>query len=132
MSQIDELKREIRQAKKLHLPWRAQLLIFALCTVTFSAFAVYGKFELAMPVVNVAGVLGLTIWFKWKLKNHAWFWITMAVIAALHIPLILFIPWTTRWVPGVAIAVIDSIDFCLMIWIVSAVGDLVGSSKAAE
>ena len=29
---------------------------------------------------------------KWKLRRHAWFWGTMAILAALHVPLILFVP----------------------------------------
>ena len=76
--------------------------------------------------------LGLMIVFKWRLRTQAWFWITMAVIAALHVPLILFVPWGTSWVPAPAIAVIDASDFCVMIWIVSLVGILVGRSKLHE
>ena len=56
----------------------------------------------------------------------------MTVIAALHVPLILLVPWSDGWVPAMAIAGIDSVDFCLMIWIVSTVGNLVASAKAAE
>ena len=70
--------------------------------------------------------------FKRKLWRHAWFWGTMAVIAALHVPLILFVPWGTKWVPALAIAVIDSADFCLILWILAVVGKLMGAQKAAE
>lgn len=55
----------------------------------------------------------------------------MAALAALHIPLVLFVPWTSRWVPAFAIAVIDSADFCVMIWIISIVEKLMGEPKAA-
>lgn len=85
--------------------------------------------ELAIPLINVVGVFGLIIAFKWELRDRAWFWITIAVIAALHIPLVLLVPWTTRWVPAIAIAVVDSVDFCAMIWIISAVGNLTGGAK---
>ena len=132
MSQIGQLKREIRGAKTLHLSWRIRLLIFLVAAPMTFLLALYGRLELALPSINVIGVLGLTIWFKWKLRDRAWFWITMTVIAALHVPLILLVPWSDGWVPAMAIAGIDSVDFCLMIWIVSTVGNLVASAKAAE
>ena len=53
----------------------------------------------------------------------------MTVIVALHVPLILFVPWGTRWVPALAIAAIDSLDFCLILWILSFVGNLMGGPR---
>ena len=95
-------------------------------------FALYGKLELALPLINILGVLGLIIFFKWKLRRRAWFWVTMAVIAALHVPLILFVPWTTAWVPALAIAAIDSADFVLILWVLLLVGKLVGAPEVVE
>jgi len=80
----------------------------------------------------MVGVLGFMIALKRKLWPHAWFWITMTVIAALHVALILFVPWGTRWVPALVIAGIDSVDFCLILWVFDAVGRLVEGPKAAQ
>ena len=66
---------------------------------------------------------------KWRLRRHTWFWITMTVIVALHVPLILFVPWGTRWVPALAIAAIDSVDFCLILWVLSFIGNLMGGPR---
>ena len=49
----------------------------------------------------------------------------MIILAALHVPLILFVPWTSKWVPALVIAVIGSADICLMLWIITIVGRLV-------
>ena len=132
MSQMNDLKREIQEARKLRLSWHTKLLIIVIGAPATFLFALYGRLELALPLMNIIGVLGLMIFFKWKLRKHAWFWATMAVIAALHVALVLFVPWETRWVPALAIAVIDSVDFCAMVWIISIVGDLVEGSNAAE
>jgi hypothetical protein len=43
------------------------------------------------------------------------------ILAALHIPLILFVPWTTRWIPALAIAAIDSADLIVIITILAFV-----------
>jgi hypothetical protein len=56
----------------------------------------------------------------------------MAVLAALHVPLILFVPWTTRWVLALAIAAIDSEDLILILAIRSVVGKLVESPRPLE
>lgn len=47
-------------------------------------------------------------------------------VAGLHVPLILLVPWGGRWVAALAIAAIDSLDFCLILWVLSFVGDLAG------
>jgi len=38
--------------------------------------------------------------------------------------LIWYIPWTTKWVPALAIAAIDSADFCVILWALSAIAAL--------
>jgi hypothetical protein len=129
---MNELKCEIQEAKKLHLSWRTRLYIFIIGAPTTFLFALYGRLESALPLMVIIGVLGLVILFKWKLRRHAWFWIAMLVIAALHVPLILFVPWTTRWVPALAITVIASADFCLILWIISIIGKVVDRSKSPD
>ncbi len=131
MSQMNELKHEIQEAKKLHLSWRTRLLIFIIGAPTTFMFALYGRLELALPLMIITGVLGLVILFKWKWRQHAWFWTTMTVVAAFHIPLILFVPWTTKWVPAVAITVIATADFFLILWVLLIVEKLVGNRTEA-
>ena len=92
----------------------------------------FGKLGLALPTLNSIAVLGFMLVLKRKLWRHAWFWGTMAVIAALHVPLILFGPWWTRWVPALAIAVVDSLDFCLILWILAVVAKFMGEPKTTE
>jgi len=77
-------------------------------------------------------MLGFAIALKWKLKRHAWFWGTMAILAALHVPLILFVPWTTKWVPAIAIAAIGSADICVILAVLAVVKKFMEGSKTAE
>jgi hypothetical protein len=131
MHRLKELKSEIQEAKKLRLSWRTKVLIIVISALATFLFALYGRLELALPLMNVIGVLGLMILFKWKLRRYVWFWITMAVVAALHVPLIFFVPWATKWVPAVAIAGIDSADFCLILWVLILVEKFAGKQKIA-
>ena len=77
-------------------------------------------------------MLGFAIAVKWRLRRRAWFWITITILAALHVPLILFVPWTPKWVPAIAIAAIDSADLIAMLAILSVVGKLVEGPNTSE
>lgn len=132
MSLVDDVRSDIRAAKRYRLSWRGKvggIIASMLCAWLFYRF---GKLDLALPSMNSVAVLGVMLVLKRKLWRHSWFWGTMAVIAELHVPLILFVPWTTSWVPALAIAAIDSVDFCLILWILAAVAKLMGEPTSAE
>ena len=46
----------------------------------------------------------------------------MAFLATLHLPLILFVPWTTKWIPAVVIAPFGIADLYAMLWVLAVVG----------
>lgn len=89
-----------------------------------------GRLDMALPVLNCIAVFAFLIALKWKLRRHLWFWCILIAIAGLHVPLVLLIPWTTKWVPALAIAVIDSADFCLVIWILAAAKQFMVQTRA--
>ena len=132
MSQIDEVKREIQEAKKLRLSWRTKLLIFIVGAPTTFLFALYGRLEMVWPLAITIGMIGMVIRFKWKLRRQTWFWVTMAVIAVLHVLWVLFVPWTTKWIPVFVYIGIATADFVLILWILLVVEKFMGGPKAAE
>jgi hypothetical protein len=133
MSQINELKHEIHEAKKLRLSWRTQLLMVVIGAPTLFLYLVYGgRLERVWPFMLTVGVLGIVIRFKWKLRRQTWFWVTMAVIAVLHVLWVLFVPWTTKWIPVFVYIGIATADFVLILWILLLVEKFMGGTKAAE
>ena len=132
MSLTNDVRGEIKAAKKLRMPWWAVVCVIIISFLCAQLFDRFGKLNLVLPILNSIGVLGFIIAFKRKLWPHAWFWGTIAVVGALHVPLILFVPWTTKWVPALAIAVIDSVDFCLILWILAIVEKFMREPKGAE
>jgi len=121
MSIINDIKNDIRAARKMRLSWWG-----VICVIVGSFFAAWlfdywGRNDLVLPVLNSIGVLGFLVALKWEMRAYVGFWIALAAVAALHVPLILLIPWTIKWVPAVAIAGIDTVDFCLMLAIFSVV-----------
>jgi hypothetical protein len=121
MQLANDIKNEVRAAKKMRLPWWGVLIGIIgsfLCAWLFDQF---GRLNIALPTLSCIAVLGFLIALKWKLRRQVWFWIAMTIIAALHVPLILFVPWTTKWVPAMAIAAIDSADFIVLLAVLSVV-----------
>ena len=95
---IDDIKNDIKSAKQIRLPWWGVLCWMAGCALIVWPLVKLGKFDLALPILNSIAVVGFPIALKRKLGRHAWFWITMAILAGFHVPLVLFVPWTSKWV----------------------------------
>jgi ABC-type multidrug transport system permease subunit len=126
-----DIKNDIKAAKKIQLPWWALLCLGIGAFLVAWLFDHVGRFNLVLPTLNCIFVLGFAIAVKRKLNRHGWFWGTMAILAALHVPLVLFVPWTTKWVPGLEIAAIDSADLILILAILAIVEKFMERPKTA-
>jgi hypothetical protein len=108
--------------RQMRLPWWGVLCVMVGAGALGLLFVYFGRFDLAQPALISVGMVAIAIALRWKLRRHAWFWITMTFLAALHLPLILFVPWTTKWIPAIMIAPFGIADLYAMLWIVSVVG----------
>jgi hypothetical protein len=108
--------------RKMRLPWWGVLCVIFGAILLELIFAYFGRSNLARPSVISVAMVALAIVMRWKLRRHVWFWITVTFLAALHVPLILFIPWTTKWIPAAAIIPIGVADLYVMLWVLSVVG----------
>jgi hypothetical protein len=126
MSISSEVKDDIKVARKLWLPWWGVLAWMAFCLPVILLTDHFSRLNMSLPLLNCIGVFGFLIYLKWELRQRPWFWITLALLVMLHVVLIWFIPWTSKWVPALAIAAISSVDFCMMLWILAAVASMTG------
>jgi hypothetical protein len=115
----------MQKKKPMRLPWWGVLCVIIGALPISFAFYHFGRFDLALPTECFIGMLGIAIAMRWKLRRHVWFWITMAVIAALHVPLILFIHWTTKWVPAFVTTPFAVADLFVILLILSWVGKFI-------
>ena len=128
----NDIKNDIKAAKKIRLPWWGVLCLIFGSLPIYWLFNHWGRLNIALPILNCVGMLAFAIAVKRKLRRHAWFWGTMGILAALHVPLILLVPWGTRWVPALAIAAIDSADLIVMLAILAVVGRFMERPKTAD
>jgi hypothetical protein len=132
MSIANDIKRDIKEAKKIRLPWWAEVCLIVGSVPIFFLFDHFGKFDIALPTLVSIGMLGFVIRVKWQLRRHAWFWGTMIVLAALHASLISFVAWTTNWVPAAVTGAIGSVDVIVMLAILAVVAKSMAGPNAAD
>ncbi len=106
------------EGDQLRLSWKCGLAVFGGTILVAVVFSHFGKLELARPTLVSMAIIGVAIAIKWKLRMRMWFWVAMVTIAALHIPLILCVPWTTGWIPALAITPFGIADIAVILAII--------------
>jgi len=124
--------RDLGAARMFHLPWWVLLAPGVSSAVCAASFDHIKRIELALPVMNSGVVFGYLIALRWNLRKRIWFWGTIIVCAALPVPLIMAIPWTTKWVAPFAIATIGTVDFCVVLAVLAFIQSSVDENEAAE
>jgi|SRR5579862_811314 len=127
-----EVKSDLRVAKKWRLPWWSVLCLIIGSLPIYLLFDRFGRLNSALPTLTCVVSLAFAIVLKWNLRRKTWFWITIGVIAALHILLIVSVPWTDKWVPAAAYAGAASLDLVVILVILAVVEKLVGSPFPME
>lgn len=121
MSINKEVVGDIQAAKKIR-PSAWLLVSFgAVCLVVYFVADRFGLFDKALPLIDCAIAFGFLILIKWSLRQRAWFWAVVLLLAFIHGFIIWFVPAVSGWIPAVVASAIISADFCLMLWIIAAV-----------
>ncbi len=82
---MSELDAQLPSAK-----WGLLAIVYSLPVLI--VFAVLGDFRRGLTAsICVALIVGI-IKTYWILRKHAWFWITVTILAALHIPIVILLP----------------------------------------
>ena len=95
--------------------WSIAVVILAFPLVPL--FTYLGRPASGPPAYLFTLMLLLSIRGRWELSVRPWFWLTVAVIVSIHVPLILLVPWTSRWVPAIIRAPFCIADLLLILGI---------------
>ena len=69
------------------------LIIGVILGPLFLLFIWLGKADIGLTVFVVLGMAIFAIKLHWDLRKHIWFWATIAIVLALHVPLVSMIHW---------------------------------------
>ena len=78
------------------------LIIVAALTPVFVLFVFLGKADIGLSACIVSGMVMLAIKLRWNLRKHVWFWATIGLLLALHVPLVLIVRWPQGSLPTLA------------------------------
>ena len=120
-------KQDKAELKRMRLPGWAFLPLFLTGLCAAWLFYRMGRPELMMPVLATVVAFVLVLVVKWRLRHYVWFWVTITVLAALHIVMLWLVPWTKKWVPATTTTGIAIIDIFAMLAIISVIGNLLRS-----
>jgi hypothetical protein len=105
---------------------RKWALLAGICTSPlFIVFAYYGDPGRGQAAWVSAGAIAVAARFLWDLRTRAWFWITIAVIVLLHVPLIVLIPWPDKQLTYVALLPAGLLDFGFAYGIIRLVENMI-------
>jgi hypothetical protein len=91
------------------------LIITAMLAPVFLLFILLGKADMGLAVYIVLGMTIIAIKLRRKLRKHIWFWATIALVLALHIPLVFIARWPHGNLPTIAYAMpIGIADFLIV------------------
>jgi hypothetical protein len=104
----------MREAKRMWTFWDFMLL--ALCVFPLlPLFDHLGKGASGPPAAFSAAIIFVTVKWRWDLSDKLWFRLMVLMIVAAHIPLIFFIPWSTRRIPGLVTGPVWMVDaLCIL------------------
>ena len=67
------------------------------------------------------GMLVIAVKVRWELRRKSWFWATVTLIAIIETPLIILVPWTSKWIPAVVILPFGLADGVAILWLIQTV-----------
>jgi hypothetical protein len=94
---------------------RKWLLLVCLCLVPlFLLFGFLGYPGKGRAATLFAGVVATAIRASWNLRKHVWYRVTVTTLSALHLLLVLLVPWPSGSFPAVALLPVAVADFAIV------------------
>lgn len=125
-----DLKGDIKAAMEIRPPGWSVLAVIVISFFAHFLMGDFGKANLLLPIGASIIAFSFIIYIKWNLRQFAWFWAAVAFFVALHALLIVFVPWTTSWVPAAVTATIGSADLIVMLAVIDAIARIVKCFEA--
>ncbi len=105
---------EKAETKKRFATWLWAITLTAVTSPLFFLFDSFGKPGNGRAAWLSAMAILIAMKVRWELRKYKWFWLTMLCILAAHVPFVLLVPWTSRWIPAVGILPIVVADIAVI------------------
>ena len=76
------------------------------------------------------GILVACIRAKWMLRKHVEFWVAIAMILLVESLMVVYIPWTSKWVPAIVLLPFGILNGFLIFWVIQLAEKMVHGKSA--
>jgi hypothetical protein len=104
--------------------WRGTIIGICMLHV-FALLIHFGGKDLALPACTYLGMIALAIALRWNLRTHVWFWIVIALVLALHVVLLLKVPWPHFTINRITLLPFGVADLLVILGIIKFVEKLI-------
>lgn len=118
---------ETQRSPKPDAHWGLVVAAIAAGAVVASPFIYFGQVGNGRTAGFLAGILFIAVARRWHLRSRTWFWPLIALIVVAESPLVIFVHWTSRWIPAAAILPFAVADGVGILWLIQLVEKWVGS-----
>jgi hypothetical protein len=77
-------------------------------------FAYLGDWKRGLGAWICTGLLFLVVKLRWDLRHRNWFWAILAVMGALQVPFIVYVPWSDTNLSFASLLPVGLLDFAIM------------------
>jgi hypothetical protein len=114
---------------------RSNLLTYAIVFGVFlflTPFYYFDRMDLSLPSLAAATAIGLAILTRWKVRTRRWFWIAIAIVAAVHIVLIFRFTWDGERISSYVLGFYTLVDYGLILLLIKGIEIIYRSPEEVE
>jgi hypothetical protein len=124
---------ENRHKQSIDSVTKKWVIVAGICTSPlFILFAYFGDPGRGQAAWVSAISLATATRFLWDLRRRVWFWLTISIIALLHVPLILLVAWPLKQLTYIALLPAGLLDFGIAYGIIRLVENMMERNGAAD
>jgi len=112
------------------LAFRRWVALAILCSLPIPlTFALFGQNPRGETAWFCTLMILVAIRIRWDYRHYPWLWITVVIAIALHIPLIVFFPWSKTDYPGLSLMPVGLLDCGIIYGLFTLVGKIMLRDK---
>jgi ABC-type maltose transport system permease subunit len=102
------------------------------CVPVMALFFAIGRADLARPACLAIGATALAVRQKWEYHRRRWFWVVVAGVVMMHLPILIFFVFPNRWIPALLLMPFALADYVIMIVAIRIAANLLEPQETDE
>lgn len=101
----------VRQRRSYYFALKVVLCVAPVMALFFAI----GRADLARPACLAIGAAAVAVRQKWEYHHRRWFWVVVAGVVLMHLPILVYFVFPNRWIPALLLMPFALADYVIMI-----------------